>query len=301
MTTNITKPLISKRTLTKFYKIPVKNHLRSILKNRRLKKKTTIYDVIKNYNNSKFKITPANLLMFYRSFIYIFKKKHKNLFYRYNTIILPWLRDFLVIFKIKRFKLKKRYARLRRLNSVNYLLTKHKRVFKSLLFIQHGIRFVFGKMKKRFLYNQVKNIKYKKKDKFLIFLNFLIFNLSNFLVFANLMPTNRYAKQFIRHGFVSVNGQLCKNVFQIIKPGDSIEIHKKSFIKSFFFNKKLWKFLNFRTGFDLPFIYCKYSSLIVFCLSVPNELEDVFSIFAYQYKNVNLRFLYFFFRYYLNG
>lgn len=297
----ITKSLISRKTLTKFYKIPVKNHLRSILKNRRLKKKTTIYDVIKTYNKSKFKPTPANLLMFYRSFIYIFKKKHKNLFYRYNTIILPWLRDFLVIFKIKRFKLKKRYIRLRRLTSVSYLLTKHKRIFKSLLFIQHGIRFIFGKMKKKFLYNQVQKIKYNKKDKFLLFLNFLIFNLSNFLVFANLMPNNRYAKQFIRHGFIYVNGQICKNVFQTINPGDVVEIHKKSFIQSFFFNKKLWKFLNFRIGFDLPFIHCKYSSLLVFCLSIPNEYEDIFSIFSSQYKNVNLRFLYIFFRYYQNS
>ena len=179
---------------------------------------------------------------YYKTMLRIFRRKNLKFFLRYKTVIVPLLRKrFKIEKKSLRFgKKQKRYKKFHQLRNAVAVVGRNNRLqfkfrqYKFFLFLQQGLRFVYGKFSRKDLKDIYLNAKATTKtDQFATFYFNFYRNLSMSLVLTSFLPKLISAKQFIRNKFVVVNGQICQNYIRFLNVRDIVELHRFMFLLLF--------------------------------------------------------------------
>lgn len=168
----------------------------------------------------------------------ILRKKEILKFFRYKSVIVPFLRKRYNIFINDGYGIYKRYKRMRALKNLVIAIKKEtifsrSDMYSQFLIIQKGFRFVFSDFNNKQLFFRFLQAKKSLTNQFLKFCRSLLLMLPSFLVYNHLIPIHFFAKQFIRYGFIAINGRRCTNINYMVKVGDIIEIDKLYFILIF--------------------------------------------------------------------
>lgn len=134
---------------------------------------------------------------------------------------------------------------------------------------------------------------YEKKNKSIIFFfEQLITLLPAFLVYNYFMPRVLFAKQFIRFGFIAVNGELCQNTNYVVKVKDIVEVDKLYFIKLFIqddLHDTYRKFLAKKMLLVPGFLY-NYRLLILLYAEPLRKTARFHRINRFEFRNFKFRF-----------